>query len=118
MGHRQTLGWVSPGAYRVHSALAGGPASAQIAAYGSAKSGIGHVRTVPSASALARSLPSGLNATPDTRRPELVPAGRGAPTGCRVAMFHSRTNPSLYAAARSLPSGLNATPVTPPPVTA
>ncbi len=64
--HPQTRGCVSPGAYCVHSALVGGPTSAHSAAYGSAKSGICHVRTVPSVSALARSLPSGLNATPFT----------------------------------------------------
>src|SRR5215472_9678873 len=128
MRHRQTLGCGSPGAYRAHSAFAGGPASAHSAAYGSAKSGIGQVRTVPSASALARSLPSGLNATPVTLPPEPVPAGslpsglnataftlppgsagRGEPTGCLVAGFHSRTVPSPSAVASSLPFGLKAT---------
>src|SRR5262249_13112438 len=116
--HRHTLGWASPGAYRVHSAFAGGPASAHSAAYGSVNSGIGHVRTVPSASAVARSLPSGLNATPVTLPPEPVPAGREAPAACQVAVFHSRTSPSLYAAAMSLPSGLNATAFTLPPASA
>src|SRR6516162_626872 len=118
MCHRQTVGCGSPGAYRVHSAFAGGPTSAHSAVYGSANSGIGHVRTAPSVSAVARSLPSGLNATPDTLPPEPAPARRGAPTACPVAGFHSRTEPSLEAVASSLPSGLNATPFTPPLVAA
>ena len=70
-----------------------------------------HSRTVPSASALASSSPSGLNATPFTPYP--IAAGRGVPMGCPVAGFHSRTVPSASAVARSLPSGLNATPFTP-----
>ena len=74
-----------------------------------------HSRTVPSASALARSSPSGLNATPFTPPPDAVSAGRGAPIACLVAGFHSRTVPSASALARSSPSGLNATPFTPPP---
>ena len=61
---------------------------------------------------LASSLPSGLNATPNT--PPWGPvAWRGAPTGWPVAGFHSRTVPSAPALASSLPSGLNATPCTP-----
>ena len=67
-----------------------------------------HSRTVPSASALASSLPSGLNATARTPFGLLV-AWRGAPTGWPVARFHSRTVPSPSALASSLPSGLNAT---------
>ena len=69
-----------------------------------------HSRTVPSASALASSVPSGLNATPGTPNRGLLVAWRGAPTGWPVAGFHSRTMPSPPALASSLPSGLNATP--------
>ena len=68
---------------------------------------------MPSAPALASSLPSGLNATPVTPPWALV-AWRGAPAGWPVAGFHNRTVPSAPALASSLPSGLNATPVTPP----
>ena len=50
-----------------------------------------HSRTMPSAPAVASSLPSGLNATPNTLPPEPVSAGRGAPTGCPVTGFHNRT---------------------------
>ena len=66
-------------------------------------------RTVPSPSALASSVPSGLNATPSTPYRALV-AWRGWPTGRPVAVFHSRTVPSPSALASSVPSGLNATP--------
>ena len=76
-----------------------------------------HSRTVPSAPALASSLPSGLNATPYTPSWRWS-AWRGAPTGWPVAGFHSRTVPSTSALASSLPSGLNATPYTPPAVPA
>ena len=69
-----------------------------------------HSRTVPSVSALASSLPSGLNATPFTQRTGAGDGTEGAPTGWPVAGFHSRTVPSLSALASSLPSGLNATP--------
>ena len=61
---------------------------------------------VPSVSAVARSVPSGLKATPDTLPPEPAPAGRGVPTGCPVEGFHSRTVPSAPALASSVPSGL------------
>ena len=50
-----------------------------------------HNRTMPSASPVASSLPSGLNATPNTLPPELISAARGAPTGCPVTGFHNRT---------------------------
>ena len=50
-----------------------------------------HSRTLPSASAVARTLPSGLNATAYTPPPDPVSTGRGAPTACPVAGFHSRT---------------------------
>ena len=69
-----------------------------------------HSRTVPSPPPLASSLPSGLNATPDT--PFWALACRGAPAGRPVAGFHSRTVPSPPPLASSLPSGLNATPDT------
>ena len=118
--HKQTLGKGSPGAYWSHFFCVGGPTSVQSAAYGLVNSVTSHSRTVPllgSLSALARSLPSGLNATPAT--PYALPpgwgsAGTGAPTGCRVAGFHSRTVPSLSPVASSLPSGLNASPCTLP----
>ena len=69
-----------------------------------------HNRTMPSPSALASSLPSGLNATPFTR-PEV--SARMVRTAWPVAGSHNRTMPSLSALASSLPSGLNATPPTP-----
>ena len=70
-----------------------------------------HSRTVPSPSALASSLPSGLNATP--QHATLGADGLdGLPTGWPVAGSHSRTVPSASALASSLPSGLNATPDT------
>ena len=73
-----------------------------------------HNRTVPSASALASSLPSGLNATPFTPRPGRRCRPGGCATGWPVAGSHNRTVPSASALASSLPSGLNATPRTPP----
>ena len=69
-----------------------------------------HNRTVPSPSALASSLPSGLNATRSRRVGAGV--GEGAPMGWPVAGSHNRTLPSAPALANSLPSGLNATPFT------
>ena len=60
--------------------------------------------------AVARSLPSGLNATPaalDTVATTLSMTGRPA------AGSQNRTVPSASAVARSLPSGLNATAATP-----
>ena len=71
-----------------------------------------HSRTVPSPSALASSVPLGLNATPDTPFRVLV-ALSGAPMERPVAGCHSRTVPSPSALASSVPSGLNATPNTP-----
>ena len=71
-----------------------------------------HSRTVPSAPALASSLPTGLNATANTPYPVLA-MWRGVPAGRPAAGFHSRTVPSPPALASSLPSGLNATPSTP-----
>ena len=70
-------------------------------------------RTVPSLSALASILPSGLNATAFTP-PQVRGGSRGAPMGWPVPGFHSRTVPSLSALASILPSGLNATAITPP----
>ena len=67
-----------------------------------------HSRTVPSPSALASSLPSGLNATPSTPTGPVV-AGWRVPTAWPVAGSHNRTVPSASALASSLPSGLNAT---------
>src|SRR5207244_9005674 len=69
--------------------------------------------TVLSPSALASSLPLGLNATQITPYWALV-AWRVLPTGRPVAVFHSRTVPSPSPVASSLPLGLNATPNTPP----
>src|SRR6266566_9950276 len=66
---------------------------------------------VPSESALASQLPSGLNATPYT--PFRAPVWRVAPTGWLVSGFHNSTVPSESALASSLPSGLNATSYTP-----
>src|SRR6516225_6878704 len=69
-----------------------------------------HSRTVLSPPALARSSPSGLNATPNTPHRALA---------CRVltrrpvAGFHSRTVPSAPPQASSLPLGLNASARTP-----
>jgi hypothetical protein len=74
-----------------------------------------HSRTMPLASAVARSLPSGLKTTASTLPPETVSAGRGLPTERPVAGFHSRTMPLASAVARSLPSGLKATAYTLPP---
>ena len=71
-----------------------------------------HSRTVPSASALASSLPPGLNATPYT--PKMAPVWWDGPTGRPVAGFHSRTVPSPLLMASSLPLGLNATAPWPP----
>ena len=48
---------------------------------------------VPLLSAVARSLPSGLNATPDT---PMLPIGIAARDGRSVARFHSRTVPSCW----------------------
>ena len=65
-----------------------------------------HSRTVPSTLALARVLPSGLNATEVTEPVWPVrelPACRPAATG------HNRTGPFMLPLARVLPSGLNAT---------
>ena len=70
-----------------------------------------HNRTVPSASALASSLPSGLNATPSTP-PPLGLAARIVRSAWPVAGSHNRTVPLAPALASSLPSGLNATPFT------
>ena len=72
-----------------------------------------HNRTLPSASALASSLPSGLNATPFTPTASPVVSARMVRTGWPVAGSHNRTLPSASALASSLPSGLNATPITP-----
>ena len=68
-----------------------------------------HNRTVPSLSALASSLPSGLNATPTTTLEPRPVAWTGVRTAWPVAGFHNRTVPSSSALASSLPSGLNAT---------
>ena len=50
-----------------------------------------HSRTYPPASAVARSLPSGLNAIPYAPPSRPVSTGSGAPTACPVTGFHSRT---------------------------
>ena len=71
-----------------------------------------HSRTAPPPSALASSVPSGLNATAETPLKGMV-AAIGAPTGWPVAGFHSRTVPSPPPLASSLPLGLNATAYTP-----
>jgi hypothetical protein len=61
-----------------------------------------HSRTVPSPSALASRVPSGLNATADTPLgPE--PVAMDAPTGWPVAGSHSRTVPSPSALASRVP---------------
>src|SRR5437763_614887 len=68
-----------------------------------------HSRTVLSQLAEARVLPSGLNATLDTKSVWPV---RGGPRDVAVwglLMSHSRTVRSKLAEARVLPSGLNAT---------
>jgi hypothetical protein len=69
-------------------------------------------RSVPPVSAVASSLPSGLNATLGTGW-WVLEACRGEPTALPVAGFHNRTVPPQSAVASSLPSGLNATPITP-----
>src|SRR5215472_11674966 len=77
-----------------------------------------HNRTGPSLSALASSLPLGLNATAST--PPFGPpasAVMGALTGRWVARLHSCTVPSPSALASSLLLGLNATQDTPSEVT-
>src|SRR5262249_5612330 len=65
------------------------------------------IRMVPSPSALASNLPSGLNATPFTPPAEL--ARRGGPAGLPVARLPIPTVPSPEAPDKSLPSGLKAT---------
>ena len=69
-----------------------------------------HNRTVPSASPVARVLPSGLNATQSTE-PVLL---RERPIGWRVGTSHNCTVSSAAPLARVLPSGLNATESTAP----
>src|SRR5438552_2915773 len=71
-----------------------------------------HSRTVL-ASAVASSLPPGLNATTSAAPRGAVAAGSGAPAGRWVSGFHSRTVPSPSTVASSLPSGLNATSIMP-----
>ena len=66
---------------------------------------------MPSPSALASRLPSGLNATP------FIPPGSGPGLEDRTVLLAGSqvpqpVTPSLYALASSLPSGLNATPFT------
>ena len=68
-----------------------------------------HSRTLPSVSALASSLPSGLNAAPGTPYRKLLVAWMGATAERPVAGCHSHTVPSPQPAASSVPSGLNAT---------
>ena len=73
---------------------------------------------MPKVSPLARSFPSGLNATEETM---LGPVPEMGWPICRwVATFHSRTMPEVrpfeLTSARVLPSGLNATEVTGPMV--
>src|SRR6266699_354565 len=71
-----------------------------------------HSRAVPAASAVARVLPSGLNATEYTA---IAPTVSDAPPTCSlVATFHSRAVPSAPPVARVVPSGLNATEYTAP----
>src|SRR5215831_4216514 len=70
-----------------------------------------HSRAVPSPSALASSLPPGLNATPGT--PLRAPVRMRVPTRWPVAVLHSRTVPLESLLASSLPLGLNATADTP-----
>ena len=67
-----------------------------------------HIRTVPSVSALASSVPSGLNATSGTPYRKLLVAWRVA-VRWPVAGFHSHTVPSPQPLASSVPLGLNAT---------
>src|SRR5262249_44811162 len=71
-----------------------------------------HSRTMLSPSALASSVPPGLNATASTPYWALV-ACRGPPAGWPVTGSHSRTVPSAPPMA-SVPPGLNATADTPP----
>src|SRR5207249_1365697 len=64
-----------------------------------------HNRTVPSPLALARVLPSGLNATEQTRP---VPAAGGAPVGRPAAACHTRAASAPRAAAAVSPRGRRA----------
>src|SRR6516165_7164895 len=74
-----------------------------------------HNRAVPSAPAVARILPPGLN---DNEFTAPAVAISGAPPRCwPVATAHSHTAPPAPAAARVLPSGLNVTEYTAPPRT-
>src|SRR4249920_3624803 len=71
---------------------------------------ISHSWAAPGALAVARVLPSGLNATANIA---VVPAS-GAPIWAWVATSHNRAVASWLAVARVLPSGLNATEYTAP----
>ena len=65
-----------------------------------------------SLSAVARTAPSGLNATAFTPLPRL--AGMGEPISRPVATDHRRAVPSPSAVASTVPAGLKASPFAPP----